>query len=102
MNVRSLLIHINYCRSLINGGERIIYILDSYESCINKAQYIEQLTDLKVGIGKSTNDNGTSITDLSSVHVKNKIISIFIYLSVLLCMYNEIDIKLFLDHCYNK
>ncbi|KAK0177678.1 hypothetical protein PV328_001707 [Microctonus aethiopoides] len=56
-------------KSLINGDKTIIYILDSYDSCMNKAQYIEQLTDLKVGIGKSTNDNGTSITDFSSVHI---------------------------------
>ncbi|XP_034941920.1 endoribonuclease Dcr-1 [Chelonus insularis] len=53
----------------IDGNEKIVCILENHESCLVKAQYIEQLTDLKVCIAESNTDNDEFFDKIIKAHI---------------------------------
>ncbi|KAG8041648.1 hypothetical protein G9C98_002941 [Cotesia typhae] len=56
-------------RNFNTKSKKIVYILSSYEVCRLKAQYIEQLTDLKVCIGTPNIKSDTFLDNFFNVHV---------------------------------
>ncbi|XP_057322271.1 endoribonuclease Dcr-1 isoform X2 [Microplitis mediator] len=57
-------------RDLLNtDSKKIVYILDNHELCLLKAQYIEQLTDLKVWVGTLNNETDEFVNKFLNAHV---------------------------------